>query len=453
MRLLFASVALLALAACGGGGGSTGGTTPTPPPAPVPPPPPPPPPPVATARVIVTASGPAFFNFYPDETFTFDNTTPGGYGTRNGEYFPNFGQGFGGAAYNVGGGDLSGRAKTAQMIDPNTSTYLRFSVPASAKIVSPLTALLVGGADQTKLKTQLGITGSIFGLQSLDPDLFTFDAIAESQSANAARQLDAARLLAGNARALALGALVLDNGSPVPIFDFRPLATALASGPNRFLFNQNAEMTTIVAALPNYASLRPDVQSAIAHLLNAYAAAINDRIVDADGASTSVMGVIGWLAPRIRELRAANSASAASAALAVNAQQIRDEISRYRERIPITTTGFFFPGPDHYETTVNTPLQLRSGAAMGQLLGYPLENDLNANGATGAIGFFGSSGTTITAVSVPAINATQISAVLGVSGTIDITPASGFRGLTYVDYTVRFGGGEIQTGRMYVRVR
>ena len=116
-------------------------------------------------------------------------------------------------------------------------------------------------------------------------------------------------------------------------------------------------------------------------------------------------------------------------------------------------TGFFFPGPDHYETTVNTPLQLRSGAAMGQLLGYPLENDLNANGATGAIGFFGSSGTTITAVSVPAINATQVSAVLGVSGTIDITPASGFRGLTYVDYTVRFGGGEIQTGRMYVRVR
>lgn len=310
----------------------------------------------------------------------------------------------------------------------------------------------MGGADQAKLKTQLGITGSIFGLEGINPDLLVFDPVAESQSTDPARRLDAARLLAANARALALGALVLDNGITVPIFDFRLVAAALASGPNRFLFNQNAEMTAVVAAVPGYGALRPDVQSAIAHLINAYAAAIFDRITDADGASTSMVGVIGWLAPRIRDLKAANNASAAAAALTVTAPQIRDEILRYRERIPITQTGFFFPGPDHYETPVNTPLRLRSGVSMGQLLGYPLENDLNAN-ATGSVGFFGNSGTTITAISVPAANTAQVSATLASDGEIVITPAPGFTGLTYVDYTVRHGGGEVQSARMYVRVR
>lgn len=450
MRLFLASVALLALASCGGGGGSSGGTTPPPVAGPPPAPPPPPPPPVATARAVVTASGPAFFNFYPDETFTFDTNAVGGYTTRNGEYFPSFSQGFVEAKYGSSGGDLSGRVKLAQMIDPNTGTYLRFGAPANAKIVSPLTALLLGGADQAKLKTQLGITGSIFGL-SINPELLTFDPIAESRSTDPTRQLDAARLLAGNARALALGALIIDDGVTLPIFDYRPLAAALASGPNRFLFNQNAEMTSIVAAVPGYGGLRPDVQSAIAHLINAYAAAIFDRITEADGASTSLMGVIGWLAPRISELRTANSATAASAALAITAPQIRDEIARYRERIPITTTGFFFPGPDHYRTAVNTPLRLRSGTATGQILRYPLENDVNANGS-GVIGFFGISGTTITAISVPAANTAQVSATLASDGEITITPLPGFTGLTYVDYTVRHGGGEVQNARMYVRV-
>lgn len=451
-KVLVLGAIVFALASCGGGGGGSSGAVPPPSPAPVPPPPPPPPPPVAAVRVLSLSTGPSFFNFYVDETFQFDANTAGGYGTRDGEYFPNFARAFQPVLYGPASGDLSNRAKAGQVIDANTGTYARFRAPAASKVISPLTSLLVAGPSQAKLKRQLGINGSIFGLQAVDPDLLTFDPVAESLSTDTARRADAARLLAANARAMAIAALQLDDSLTLMIFDSNIAAAALSAAPDQFLFNNNANMTSVVAGVPGYAGLRPDVQSAIAHLINAYAAAVPVQITDADQSSRYLMGIIGYLAPQIRALRRTNSASAASAAMTVTSSQISAAIERYSDRIAVTTTGFFFPAPDHYEMLSNSTLRLVSGASTGQILGHPLENDLNANGTTGAIGFFGAA-STITSVTVPAINATQVAATLGPNDEITITSLNGFTGLTYVDYTVRHPAGESRNARIFVRVR
>jgi hypothetical protein len=452
-KVLVLGAIVFALASCGGGGsgGGSSGVVPPPSPAPVPPPPPPPPP-TAAARVLSVATGPSFFNFYADETFQFDANTAGGYGTREGEYFPNFARAFQPVLYGPVGGDLSNRAKSGQVIDANTGTYARFRAPAASKIISPLTSLLLAGPSQAKLKRQLGVNGSVFGLQAVDPDILTFDPVAESLSTDPARRADAARLLAANARAMAIAALQLDDSLTIMIFDSSVVGAALAAAPDQFLFNSNADMTSVVAAVPGYAALRPDVQSAIAHLINAYAAAVPVQITDADQSSRYLMGIIGYLAPQIRALRRTNSATAASAAMAITAPQISAAVDRYSERIAVTSTGFFFPAPDHYEMLSNSTLRLVSGAATGQILGHPLENDLNANGTTGAIGFFGAT-STITSVAVPAINATQVAAILGPNDEITITSLNGFTGLTYFDYTVRHPAGESRNARIFVRVR
>tara|TARA_R110001599_G_scaffold42162_2_gene127156 strand:+ start:881 stop:2020 length:1140 start_codon:yes stop_codon:yes gene_type:complete len=377
----------------------------------------------------------------------------GGFGTREGEYFPSFARAFRGSAFGSTFGDLSDQAKVGEMIDSSTGAYIRFYAPAAAKIISPVTALLLDGPEQAKLKRQLGITGSLFGLQSIDPDLLTFDPFAEALSNDPARSADAARLFAANARAMSILALELTEDLQIFAFDSSSvLSAALANAPDRFLFNDNAEMAAVVSRVPEYATLRPEVQSAIAHLINAYAAAAPIQINKANPASGYLMGIRGYLLPQIIALRQENSIAAASNALAVTTPQILLQIERYGENIAVTTTGFFLPAPDHYETTANTPLRLVSGRIVGRLTGHPLENDFHANGPKGSIGFFGSNDTQITAVSVPTMNNGQVSASLGADNEVIITPVPGFTGVTYVDYTVSHPEGETGNARIFVRV-
>ncbi len=451
MRILLASVAMLSLAACGGGGSSSGPVAPppiTPPPAA----PPPPPPPTPTARTFATGTGPAFYIFNSDETFApNDPNFTGGYGTRDGFYFPSFRNAYRGAGFGILMGDLSNRAKIGQIIDAETGVYLQLRAPARATMVSPVTSLMLTSTDQAKLKRQLGIIGSLFGLQASDPDLLTYDAIAGLADTDASRRGDAARLLAANARVMGIAAATADIGFPaffVP--DLTAIGTALNAAPDRFLFN-NADMTALLAGTPALSALRPDVQSAIAHLVNAYAAAIPIQINDADLGARYLMGIQGFLIPEIIKLRQANSAAAASAALAVSSPQIIAALQRYSERVPVTATGFFFPGPDHYTMATGATLRL-TPPTMGQTGNYPTGNDFHANAPMGAIGYFTNSGTTITGITVPSANASQVSTTLDATGQITIVAAAGFAGLTYFDYAARHPEGETQTARVYIRV-
>ncbi|MEM7700615.1 MAG: hypothetical protein AAF251_01625 [Pseudomonadota bacterium] len=82
---------------------------------------------------------------------------------------------------------------------------------------------------------------------------------------------------------------------------------------------------------------------------------------------------------------------------------------------------------------------------------HPLDNDFHANGTTGSIGLAPGE-RMVTSIMVPSINTAEISASLGDDNFITIVPASGFTGLTYVDYTVEHFEGETRTARIFVRV-
>lgn len=351
-------------------------------------------------------------------------------------------------------GDLSGNPKVSAFIDGATSAYLAFGAPAESAIVSALTALLVNGPSQEKLKTQLGLTEGALRLVFIDPDLLTFDAIAEVNNSNPEIAEDARRVLAANVRAMALMTLASDF-STIGYIAFGPgaeaLAPALDAGPNQVLFGVNDRMTAIVASLPRYQGLQPRVHSAIAHLVNAYGAAISLRIEDEREAAQYVMGLPGYLEPRINDLVEANTIAAADAALAVTSVDIDRALERFGDSLTPKNDGFLFPGPDYYEIDAGNQLVLRFVANTVLNPRHPLENDLHANGPVGSTGFFPGDREMVS-VAVPAINSGEVSASLGADNEVTIVPAMGFTGLTYIDYTMRHIEGETATARIFVRV-
>lgn len=448
-RILLTGAACVALAACGGGGSGpppSSGPSPTPTPTPTPSPTPT----GSTARVLGLASGPSFWRFFDDSDFDDESEfVAGGYGNREGEYFPNFSE-RDGLPSKVSGqreGDLSDLGKAPLFIDAQSSLRTVLRAPGDATVVSPLTSLLPNGPDQDKLKRQLGVTENVFRLQTLDPDIRTFDPLKEALSDDAEVAADAERLLAANARALGLLSLQI---SPFvrSVFpeDINSLSASLDAAPDAFLFNDNAAMSALVARLPLYSDLQSEVQSAIAHLINAYAATVPLRIETPEQAAQFQMAVVGFLVPRISELEQTNSSEIAAEVLALNIEDIRDAIARFAELIPITETGFFFPSPDYYETGAGIGLTLVDDGIDED---HPIENDFTAVDD----GFLIPDGIAVSQVAVPSSNVSEVSASLGENNLITIMPASGFTGLTYVDYTVTDGNGETQTARIFVRVK
>ena len=297
----------------------------------------------------------------------------------------------------------------------------------------------------------------MFRLRAVDPDLNTFDPIAELQSNDPDIVIDAERLLAANLRALALCSALSDFCVPITgagFLDDEQVARALAAAPDQFLFNDNAAMSAVVANTRLFRTFSSDVHSGVAHLINVYAAAVALRIDRPEFASKFLMGIQGYLVPRVREIAAANTTDAmalASAALAINSQNVLDEIERFEESIPANTDGLFFPGPDYYETQEGTSFEIDEADNSDTGLRRSVRtNDVFASQSVG--GLFSTTGSEITGVEVPATNAGEVAASLNPNGNIVLVPAAGFIGLTYVDYTITHESGESGRARIFLRV-
>ena len=456
-RGLLISAALIGLVACGGGGGSspppTSGPSPTPAPSPTPTPTPTPPPIEPPARVVAGSTGPSAWPFVTTFPFTFDELLAEGTGSTVGQYAPGFANGFTDETFFADGldpeTDLSGRHKIASFIDPNTGIHVLTPSLPEARVISPLTALLVNGPSQEKLKRQLGVTENVFRLRTIDPDLNTFDPIAELQNADPDIVIDAERLLAANIRALALCRALsnfCDATTSFGLSDDGGLQAALAAAPDKFLFNDNAAMTDVVARTRRYGGLSRDLQSAIAHLIDAYAAAVALRIDRPEFAAKFLMGIEGFLLPRLREIDFTRSTVLAAQAQATTSQDILDAIQRFEDSLPIPDDTRFFPAPDYYETPINTPITMLVPGTGVHGPVYPRDNDVFA--------FRGFSFATsdIDTVEVPQINAGEVSASINAERAITLTPATGFVGLTYVDYTITHETGATGRARIFLRV-
>ncbi|MEL6415496.1 MAG: hypothetical protein AAFQ15_11210 [Pseudomonadota bacterium] len=401
-------------------------------------------------------TGPVIWRFFADDNGQEGEFLAIGAGDREGQYFPGFGMPFQGTRGFADGvdqnADLSDQFKKAVFVDTLTTTFVVLDGAPEAKIISPLTQLLISGLSQEKLKRQLGVTENVFRLRSIDPDLNTFDPLAELDNDDDEVVADAQRLLAANLRALALargtGTSCIDN---FVLPDPAQLGEALKSAPDQFLFNDNSAMTDVVSQMDELRDLDPEVHSAIAHLINAYAAAVALRIDRSEFAARFLMGIDGFLVPRIREVCTANTSAAASVALAISSQDIIEAVERFNEVISATTDGLLFPAPDYYETTADTPLTLVDQSDLGIANEYPSTNDRYTASPTQA-GFLGAGIQGIGALEVPATNAGEISATIDEDGTITLVPATGFTGLTYVDYTISHESGETGRGRIFIRV-
>lgn len=459
VRQILAGAALMTLVACGsdGGSGTPPVVVPTPTPSPSPTPTPTPTPTVAASgRMYVAAPIVGRIDF-SNSTNSSDGTVQG-FSSRDGQYFPGYrnaiasyqGVGTGGDAAR----DNSDKFKSVSAVDTQTGVRIWLQTTPSYKMVTPVTALLYAtGSDSDKLKTQLGITGSLFGMVS-NPDLSIYDAVAEAASGDGARAADAARMASANMRVLAIssGVGAIGYRDDLAIGDiavgFNDGGTAALSqcfrdGPNQFIFT-NDRMVAIAQCFKRnpingtIPTLRTSTWQAAAHLINAYAAAMPVRMETGADRARWMLGLNGYLVPAIAQVTLANSDAASAAAMAVTTQNILDETARYVDHYSYNATGLFMAGPDFVSVAAGTNRDVDLAALRF--------TDIQFGSLNG--GF--SLGGTILSASVPSANAGQVSIRLNTT-TVSVTVASGFRGVTWFDYVTRGDANEERTARVYVR--
>lgn len=464
-------VAVSLLTSCGGGGSGGGSpvAAPAPTPSPTPAPTPTPTPITATARIYAASQATGVLEFTTGDIDTFGNYLALGFTSRDGRYFAGFANaiaGYTGIGTEPGANlttDYASRFKRSDVFDHETGSRIIMNAPANLRMVTPVTSMLVApGSTAAKLKTQLGINGSLFGMVN-DPDLATFDAVSETESGDAARAAEGARMHAANVRVLAittgLSAIVEANGFTRPGYnsvlgDIRDTNTpiealtakCLNSGPNQFIF-QNDRMTQVVqcyASNFSFLQLSTTKAQAVAHLIDAYAAALPVRLESQNDKARWILGLSGYLRPLIGQLVSAQGDTLAQAALSITTPTILNETARYAEHYRYNETGLFNPAPDYFVLTGATSLSFSSSVLVANDVVFSNER-FNTRGIDSSQG-------TIQSVSVPSANASQITVVAGASDSYTLTALSGFRGVSYFDYVSTARNGEQRTARAYVRV-
>lgn len=445
LRGIAIAVLAIAMASCGGGGGTPSppfAATPPPPPAP----PPPPPPPAISVRGFSASAGPSFFRFGPA------SPPDGAYGGRNGQYRDATFRGYGFGTLAFTASDWNTVVMSVQQIDSVSSTRQFFGGPANARILTPLSSVIIT-SDQARVKRAFGLDQSLFSF-IVDRDVLTFDAFTELSSADSQAVNDAGRMFAANIRVLALGsALPIFDGSRVDtsvafnIPQLGEIGTYLAGRGPAFLFT-NTNLSALLSSRTSAQRYRPEVISAAAHLIDAYVAAIPVSATDAATRGRYMLGIQGYLQPAMERLVQANTVAAANEALAVTSPMIIDATARYTETLPFNTTGFLFPLTDFYALPTATT---RIIPAVDQ--GFNGDGPLTANDQFAAADNpFAACGCTLTSLSIPTRNGAEISAILNADKSINFTAVNNFVGVTYFDYVIRHDAtGESQTGRVFVR--
>lgn len=466
---MLAAAGPLALTGCGGGGsGGSGGPPPVivnPAPTPTPiPTPAPTPTPSPTVRAYTASAVTGRIDFYTGNGTALGDTLTQGFLSRGGLYTPGYRGGLSGYVGLGPNGSLSAdyadRYKRLALIEHETSLYLLMDAPAEARVATPVTALITsGGIDQAKLKRQLGITGSLFGLAT-DPNILTYDAVTELASSDQARSLDGAKMFAANLRVIAIvrafGVMNFPQSSlgnemlPIQPGDFTRTGECLKAGTNEFLF-RNDRMTALAtcyqgAVFRPPVTIRPQTLSAIAHLIDAFAAAIGVNLQAPEDQARWRLAVEGWLAPNIARLATTQTDAADAAANAVTALVIHEETRIYGDRLRYNETGTYFTGPDFFALSSGGGSVTLAGS--NTLVLSPLFNDFYINPSNAD---WNASQSRIAAVTVPAAYAGRMSATLQPDGSVALNWNPGGTGAAFLDYTSQHPAGGSRTARIYLR--
>lgn len=431
--------------------------------------------PTSTARVHTTGPAIAKIDFTTGDLETFGLFHAVGFTDLDGRYYPGFANAFAAFA-NVGTApganlqtDYALTFKRVQAFDRATGLQFTLFAPANVRVVSPVTSLLaVPGTSAAKVKTQLGITGSLFGMTT-DPDLATYDAFTEGQSGDPSRQADAARMFAASLRATVVLAALQEvysratvNTVQGPLLQFGDFnngpppaeatgARCLAAAPAQFIF-QNDRMSAIIQCFVAATGMNPAVRpstvkvQAIAHLIDGYAAAMPLQLDGGPQGARWLLGVNGYLRAKVGQILADNTDSTAQAVLAVTAISpvIINETARYFAHNSYGTYSSYWPQPDFVTLTSVSSLtatdeQLqRNDVVFSSVL-------LNSSGIDPAVA-------TIDGFTLPANNASEISVVRNGAGAFTVTALNGFKGVSFFDYYSSSGNITQRIARVYVRV-
>lgn len=470
------AAAAFALTGCGGGGGTTAPPVAAPSPAPSPAPAPAPAPtPTATATARVFAIAPATGRLDFNNSRDTNDGIVQGFNARDGRYFPGYANSIGNLVGQGAGGnaarDNSDRFKRAFVIDHQTATTISLSAPDYARMVSPLTALLwESGTDQTRLKIQLGLqqaglASSVFRMMR-DPDLANYDLVAEGESGDAERAADAARMAGAALRILAMEAAfnAINGNVASPDTASEVLSLGFATGADAgqlsrclrdlptadLIFSRQAMLPILrcrLGPLRNASgatvTLRPAVEEAIAGLIGLYTVAIGVRPEEPRERGRWLLGIRGYLIPAVVHMAAANSDASLDEVSRLASPDIVQATQRYVDHYGYNPTGLFMPAPDFITMAAGSSRTIQASLITG--------NDLQINGGASGLGGLGPS-STLLSISVPEANRSEVM-VTRSGDDIVITPAAGFRGVTWFDYLARGQLAEERMARVYIRVR
>ena len=318
--------------------------------------------------------------------------------------------------------------------------------------------LLARTGDQVRVKRALRLdTGPLRFLT--DRDCLTFSATSALASTDSAVRADVSRLASANIRLLEL--IVAGGISPgdwrqlqiIPVSipfsdDLTQIAAFITANASAQFFEGTTEplprSLRVDAPRP---AVRDDVTAAFAYLIDRSALATGVNVEDRATRGRYMLGIRGWLVPRLLELRAANTAEAAVRALAIRVPAIIEETAVFAgARPPFHEKGAVIPSTDFNQLTPGSTIRVAALTTDSRIPSFLTKEFVIGFAATRPAA-------QLLLTTVPGANIGVTTAVINADQSTNITAAAGFRGTVWFDYRVHGGNGEEATGRVFVFVR
>ena len=298
-------------------------------------------------------------------------------------------------------------------------------------------------------------------------DLKNFSASEHFESSDFAKQQVARELLASNIRLIALATAVsIVSGGPLngpasdepaPMFQFqsadsRKIAYFLKADGSACLYTKSGNRAFFQwLNRDNQQKYEPSTLDAMAHVVSLYSSAIGTRINSKEEAARRMLGIQGWLAVQMVQLRFDNNETTANRALALTEADVLNAINAMDPLFPIMDAKLF-PVPDFFRIRSDSEITLNStykGHSSGGADTTLWANDIYAERTV--LSSYNDDLAT-TSVSVPESQQKALSVTLLQDQSVRIRTLNGFKGVAWFNYKVKAPDNEERTGRAYMIV-
>lgn len=301
---------------------------------------------------------------------------------------------------------------------------------------------------------------------SFPVDIKNFSASEHFESSDPTKQQVARELVASNIRVIALTVvMVVVGGGPsnaphrdelAPMFQFSTknsseIVQFLQSDSTAQLYTKSGNRAFLAwLNSNNQDKYETSTLDAMAHVISLYSSVIGRKINSRDEAARRMLGIQGWLAVQLVQLKYDNNAITANRALALTEADVMKAINAMEPLFP-DMTAKLFPVPDFFRIRSDSEITLNSsykGYSRGGADTTLWENDLYADRR--AIG--PNLDLVTSSVNVPESQQNALSVKLLADQSVQIRSLNGFKGVAWFNYNVKAPDNEERTGRVYMIV-